>query len=321
MVKVERSKKERKSEYFDRFISAVTSYSRVLIVNADNVRSKQLAQVRKSLRGRASILMGKNTLIRKILGTMISEFPHYEKLIPHIRGNIGFVFTNDSLNAIRDILVENKLPAPARAGAIAQCDVTIPAGPTGMPPEKTSFFQALNIATKIARGIIEIISDVHLLTVGDKVNASQADLLNKMNIFPFSYGLKVVLVFEDGLIYPASILDITKEELLAKFSRAVSAVASVSLAIGYPTAASIPHSIINGFKNLLAVALATDITFDAAERVKQMLATQRANVSAGVISASQEELRTAGNEEEPVEKEESDIDLGAGGLFGSDDDF
>jgi large subunit ribosomal protein LP0 len=283
--------------------------------------------------------MGKNTLIRKILGTMISEFPHYEKLIPHIRGeyflcflcfcsvivlllgNIGFVFTNDSLNAIRDILVENKLPAPARAGAIAQCDVTIPAGPTGMPPEKTSFFQALNIATKIARGIIEIISDVHLLTVGDKVNASQADLLNKMNIFPFSYGLKVVLVFEDGLIYPASILDITKEELLAKFSRAVSAVASVSLAIGYPTAASIPHSIINGFKNLLAVALATDITFDAAERVKQMLATQRANVSAGVISASQEELRTAGNEEEPVEKEESDIDLGAGGLFGSDDDF
>lgn len=44
-------------------------------------------------------------------------------------------------------------------------------------------------------------------------------------------------------------------------------VAAVSLAIGYPTAASVPHSIVNGFKNLLAVAVATDITFKEAEQV------------------------------------------------------
>jgi len=44
-------------------------------------------------------------------------------------------------------------------------------------------------------------------------------------------------------------------------------VSSISLAINYPTLASVPHSIINGFKNLLAIAVATDIDFAQAETV------------------------------------------------------
>jgi len=50
-----------------------------------------------------------------------------------------------------------KVEAPARAGAIAPVDVIIPAQNTGLGPEKTSFFQALAIPTKISRGTIEII--------------------------------------------------------------------------------------------------------------------------------------------------------------------
>ena len=41
----------------------------------------------------------------------------------------------------------------------------------------------------------------------------------------------------------------------------------VSLAIGYPTIASVPHVIVNGFKNLLAIAAATDVEFKEAETV------------------------------------------------------
>lgn len=50
-----------------------------------------------------------------------------------------------------------QVPAAARAGAIAPCDVTVPAQNTGLGPEKTSFFQALGITTKISRGTIEIL--------------------------------------------------------------------------------------------------------------------------------------------------------------------
>ena len=76
------------------------------------------------------------------------------------------------------MLLENKVKAPARAGAIAPLDVTVPAQNTGLGPEKTSFFQALNIPTKITKGTIEIIADVKLIKEGDKVGMSDSTLLN-----------------------------------------------------------------------------------------------------------------------------------------------
>ena len=63
-------------------------------------------------------------------------------------------------------------PAAAKAGVIAPCSCTIPKGPTGLDPAQTSFFQALNIATKINKGSIEIINDCTVIKEGAKVRAT-----------------------------------------------------------------------------------------------------------------------------------------------------
>merc|ERR1719397_376420 len=126
------------------------------------------------MRGFGVVLMGKNTMMRKAIRGHMNNNPDLERLLPHIRGNIGFVFTDGDLIEVRDRLLANKVAAPAKAGAIAPVDVTVPAQNTGLGPEKTSFFQALSIATKIARGTIEILSDVHLIKVNEKVGASEA---------------------------------------------------------------------------------------------------------------------------------------------------
>lgn len=136
-----------------------------------------------------------------------------------------------------------------------------------MGPEKTSFFQALQIPTKISRGTIEILNEVHIIKVGEKVGASESALLNMLNIQPFSYGLVVQRVFDNGTIYLPEVLDITKDELIARVQQGARNIAAVSLTIGYPTAASVPHSIVNAFKNLLAIAAETDVTFKEAEKV------------------------------------------------------
>ena len=73
------------------------------------------------------------------------------RLLPHIRGNVGFVFTKNDLVDVRDRLTENRVRAPARAGALAPCPVDIEPQNTGLGPEKTSFFQALSIPTKISK--------------------------------------------------------------------------------------------------------------------------------------------------------------------------
>jgi len=301
-----------KANYFEKLENAIRNHQKFLLVNADNVASLQFAQIRRTCRGKAEIVMGKNTMMKKVIRGLIEEFPDYEKVLPALVENVGFVFTNGDLLEIRDMLLNNKVAAPARAGAVAPCDVIVPAQNTGMGPEKTSFFQALSIQTKIARGTIEIVSDVPLLKAGDKVGMSEATLLNMLKISPFSYGLKVVQCFEEGSMFDPSVLDITEDDLRAKFMAGVNNVAAVSLNIGYPTTVSAPHSIANGLKNLLAVAAATEITFPAAEQMKAYLADPSAFACAAPAAA--EATQEAAKEEEP-EEEESSSEMGFD-LFG-----
>ncbi|KAF9913083.1 ribosomal protein P0 (A0) (L10E) [Lobosporangium transversale] len=260
------SKAGKKEEYFQKLKTYLEEYNSIFIVNVDNVGSNQMHQIRKALRGDARILMGKNTMVRRAIRILQAENPDYEKLMPSVRGNVGFVFTNSDLKTIRDKILSNRVKAPAKAGALAPIDVFVPAGNTGMEPGKTSFFQALGVPTKIARGTIEIINDVHLIKEGLRVGASEAALLNMLNISPFTYGLTVVQVYDKGTVFHPSILDIEEDTLIGHFVAGIKNIAAISLQIGYPTIASVPHSIINAYKNLLAVSIATEYTFPGSEK-------------------------------------------------------
>ena len=233
------------------------------------------------------------------------------RLLPHIKQNVGFVFTQEELTEVRDLLLANKVKAPAKAGALAPLDVTVPAQNTGMGPEKTSFFQALQIPTKITKGTIEIINDVPIITTGDKVGASEATLLGLLKIFPFSYGLIIQKVYDQGSVFDPAILDITDDDIKDKFMAGVANVAAVSLAIGYPTMASAPHSIANGMKNLLAIAAVTEITFKEAEMLKEFLADP-SKFAAAAPAAAAEAAPAAAAAKVEEEEEEEDDDMGFG---------
>jgi len=272
----------RKEKFVEKLKSAITEYKNVLIVGVDNVGSNQMQKVRLALRGKAIVLMGKNTLIRKIMRDLIEgeKLTKLEALLPIVVGNMGFVFTNANLPEIRKIILDNKVPASAKSGSFAPSDVFIPPGPTGLDPGQTNFFQALNIGTKIVKGAIEITNEVHLIKKGDKVTLSHVAMLDKMNVRPFFYGFKVTDVYEDGVVYSADILDMDQNALLGKFFGGVRRLAAISLAIGYPTAASVSHSINHAFKNLLAIALTTDIEFAESKKFKDYLANPGAFAAA-----------------------------------------
>lgn len=302
-----------KANYFTRIINLFEEYPKCLLVGVDNVGSKQMQEIRVAMRGHGEILMGKNTMIRKAIRGHIQKNPALEKLLPHIVGNVGFVFTKEDLGDIRKKLLENKRGAPAKAGAIAPCDVKLPPQNTGMGPEKTSFFQALQIPTKISRGTIEILNEVHIIKLGEKVGASEAALLNMLNIQPFSYGLVVQQVYDDGAIYSPEVLDMTTEELQSRFLQGVRNIAAISLDIGYPTKASVPHSIANALKNLLSIAAETDVTFKEAETLKEYLKDPSKFATAAAAPAAASAAAPAAAKEEPKKEEESeDSDMGLG---------
>jgi len=303
---------ERKQAYFTKLNQLLTEYNKIMIVGADNVGSAQMQKVRKSLRGKAVLLMGKNTMVRKAIRgqTNNTALPN---LLPHVKNNVGLLFCKDDLSGIKKIIADNKVPAPARVGAISPIDVIVPAGPTGMEPTQTSFLQALNIPSKIVKGQVEISNDVKLLSSGQKVGSSEAALLQKLNIKPFQYGLVILTVYDEGSIYEPAVLELTDSQILSKFHNGVRTLACVSLALRYPTIAALPHIVSNGFKKVLAIGLATGYSFEYAEKFQKAALNKPAAVAAPVTAAPAKGGKApepAKKKEEPKEEEDEDMGLG-----------
>lgn len=145
---------DKKRAYGSKLTDFIEEFKSCFIVGCDNVGSKQMQQIRYALRGQAEVLMGKNTTIRKVIKDFLKKNEGHPigVLLDEVVGNIGLVFTNTDLGKVRDTIVANKVPAPARVGAIAPVDVFVEPGPTGCDPGQTSWFQALNIPTKINKG-------------------------------------------------------------------------------------------------------------------------------------------------------------------------
>jgi large subunit ribosomal protein LP0 len=324
------SRGARKQTYFGKLIDLIGKYDQILIVGADNVGSNHMQAIRKSLRAKAEILMGKNTMIRKAIKGQLEKNPGLEVLQHYVRGNVGFVFTSADLKEVRDLISNNKLSAPARVGSLAPTDVFLPAGNTALDPSQTNFMQALNIATRINKGTIEIINQVHLIKKGEKVGSSEATLLQKLDIKPFFYGLLPLKVYKDGSVFEPSVLDVTDDDIIAKFSFGVKQLAALSLKINVPTIAAVPHYFASAYKNILAVSIATDYTFERAEKIKKLLSDPEAlaaamaaasaasapsNNNAAPAAVAKPETKVTKPKEEPKEEEAED-EGGFGDLFG-----
>lgn len=304
-----------KAGYFDKLKGLLEEYRSIFIVSVDNVSSQQMHEIRQSLRGEGVVLMGKNTMVRRAIKGFVGDSPEWERLLPFVKGNIGFVFTNADLKEIRDKILANKVAAPARAGAVAPDDVYVPAGNTGMEPGKTSFFQALGVPTKIARGTIEITADLKLVEAGTKVGASEATLLNMLNISPFTYGMGISQVYDNGNTFPPHVLDISEEQLLKAFSSAITTIACVSLAVNFPTLPSVMHSVVNSYKNVLAVAVSTEYSWTEIEDLKERIANPEKFASAAVATTSDAPAAAAAEEKKEESEAEESGDEGFGGLF------
>nr|DAD48321.1 TPA_asm: hypothetical protein HUJ06_018258 [Nelumbo nucifera] len=270
---VKPSKTEKKAAYDQKLCQLLDEYTQILVASADNVGSNQLQNIRKGLRGDSVVLMGKNTMMKRSIRLHAEKTGNkaFLNLIPLLVGNVGLIFTKGDLKEVSEEVAKYKVGAPARVGLIAPIDVVVPPGNTGLDPSQTSFFQVLNIPTKINKGTVEIITPVELIKKGEKVGSSEAALLAKLGIRPFSYGLNILSVYDNGSVFSPEVLDLTEDDLMEKFVSGVSMVTALSLAVSYPTLAAAPHMFVNAYKNVLAVAVATEYSYPQAEQVKEYL--------------------------------------------------
>eukprot|EP01064_Diplonema_japonicum_P036113 TRINITY_DN8021_c0_g1_i1.p2 TRINITY_DN8021_c0_g1~~TRINITY_DN8021_c0_g1_i1.p2 ORF type:complete len:328 (+),score=126.92 TRINITY_DN8021_c0_g1_i1:64-1047(+) len=314
----------KKEGFFTRMNQYLDEYEKIVVVSCDNVTSRQFNKMRIGMRPTGDlpfvgkILMGKNTMMKKVMKDRLEADPtnavkemQYEKFNEILKLNVGLIFTNDDLSHVVKMVDENVVQAQAKVGAVAPCDVHIPAGPTGLEPGQTSFFQALNIHTKITKGSIDILNEVHLIKQNEKVGPSEATLLQKMGLKPFYYGLMLVEIYDKGTFFSPKVLRMTTEEKEAKVKAAIANVTGLSLALGWTTQASFPHVAMNAFKNIFSVSLGTDYDFDAfgAAQLKQDIKEGKVSAAPAAAAAASSDAPKAAAAAAPVEESE-DEDMG-----------
>merc|ERR1719420_203305 len=149
--------------------------------------------------------------------------------------------------------------------------------------------------------------------MGTKVTASQAVLLQKMGIRPFSYGMKVISVFDQGSVFEAAVLDITDDKVISMFMGGVANIAALSREIGVPTEASMPHMVSAGLKNMAALCADIDFTFPEIQPLKDFLADPSAFAAAAAAAAPAAGGGGGGaakkEEAAPVQEEEEEEDM------------
>jgi len=327
----ESSKRAKKRRIVNKLYENFTNYKQCLIVKLENVTSNQVQQARLVMRQKklGEIVCGKNTVIKKAIDIRLeppkeddqdyefrkrlyTEVPQIEKLLTYCRGKVGFIFSDAAVFDLKPIIEGNRIPAPAKVGTIAPLEVVIPPGPTGLDPSQISFFHSLNISTKIQKGQIEITKEFKVCEKGKKIGNSEAAILSKLNIKPFTFGMEILYVYDNGAILTPEVFNLNPEDVLGKFRNAATQLTAISLAIGQPNVLSVPHMISNGFKNIASIALEADIPIKILESMKGAAPEPTATTTTAPVQQAKVEAPK-------VEEKEEEMDMG--GMFGDEEDY
>lgn len=247
----------RKQEVYQQFQEYLLKYNNLLVFSTDNIASRIFIKIRRDTRGDdTKFLFGKNTYLRKALNE-ICEKHDFNYMKQFLNGAVGFCFTNEDPRVIAKMLSDAKCEASARPGIFAPDDVWLKKQSTGLIPITSSFFQTVGIPTKIVKGQVDIIEDVHLIKKGVRVNQSQSALLALLKVTPFTYECNIKAIVFNGKLLAAEVAFLEPASIEAALSSCVADLAAISLASGTVNKLSAATSLKKAYVDSLCVGLAT----------------------------------------------------------------
>ena len=203
------------------------------IVNMVNLPAPQLQNMRGQLRDKVDLRMAKKRLI-KIAIDNIKDKDGLVELKDKLSGMPAILTTTENPFKLSKILKKNKSKAPIKGGQVAPNDIVVPAGKTNFAPGPIiSELAGFGIKTKIDAGKIAIPNDCVVAKEGEVVSGALAALLTRLEIKPMEVGLDLVAVYENGVIYDKSILNVDEDQFLADLALAYTSGLNLAIEVGY----------------------------------------------------------------------------------------
>lgn len=293
-----------KKEIFGDLIELLEKYSVVAVADLQKVRSSQIQEVRKKLRGKAELIVAKNTILRKASESIASKKGNIDKFASDLTGSKVLIFTQMNPFELTIFLNKNKVRVPAKGGDIATSEIMVPAGNTGLQPGPViSEFNEAKVQTRIEGGSIFIAKDTVVARKGDAISTKTASLLSKLGMKPMEAGLVLSYAYDNGLLLGPNDLAFDLDQMKNEF------VSAARLAFGLAVEASImlpetaPVIIAKAYRQAVAISVeAGFLTKETTELIVQK-AYRNMNALTAAIAAVKPEVLEAqqGASEAPAE--------------------
>jgi len=261
-------------------LTKMLSKSKVVgVIDVRGVPAPAFQTMRTNLRGKADIVMTKNTLLKIALDEAAKDRKGLEKMKEIVNGQCAVVTSDLNPFKLFKQLDATKTKMPARGGEISPDDIEIKAGETPFKPGPVvGELQKAGLPAAIEQGKVVIKKDKLLVKKGDKIPRDVALVLSKLEIYPLTVGLDLAAAYEEGMIYKKDVLAIDEVQIMNQVRQAASGALNLSVFISFPTALSIRPMLTNAY--MKALNLAVNSGFPTKETVKLMLAKANAQMLA-----------------------------------------
>jgi len=244
---------EKKKQELVKLKETLEKYPVIGIIDLFKMPSKQLQDIRKSLRKEVLIKMSKKGLISLALKDVKNK-KNIEKLNEIKINEPGLILTQMEPFKLFRILKSNKSLTYAKENDIAPDDLMIRAGATKLlAGPAIGELQRLKIPAMIKEGKIHVREDTTVVKKGELISSQLAGLLKKLDIQPILIGINLLAVWEDEIIYGKEVLDVDEKLYAKKISDAYISALNLAVNVGYLTKDSIKILIQKAFleaKNL-----------------------------------------------------------------------
>ncbi len=282
-----------KKEIFSDLQTLLREYSVVAVADLQKVRSSQIQEIRKKLRGKAELVVAKNTILQKASEELASEKANVDKFAKSLSGSKVLIFTQMNPFELIVFLNKNKVRVPAKGGDVATGEIMIPAGNTGLQPGPViSEFNEAKVQTRIEGGSIFVAKDTVVAEKGDVLSTKTASLLSKLGMKPMEAGLTLSYAYDNGLVIGPNDLTFDLDQMRSQFSTAARLAFGLAVEANIMLPETAPAILGKAYRQ--AVAVSVEAGFFTKETTPKIIQKAYSNMNAlsQAISAVKPEALT-----------------------------
>ncbi len=245
---------EEKKKLVDEILKKIKASRTMLVVSTKGLPTSQFQKIKKSLRGKAEIVVAKKSIVLRAISN--SEKGVLQNLKNGVVADIALIFSGLEAFELASLLADNQSSAKAKAGDIAPEDIKVEQGPTELiPGPAISELGSVGLKVAVENGKLAIKQEAVIAKAGEVIKPNVASVMAKLNILPMKVGFIPLAAYdaEDDKVYTN--IKIDKEGAMEELKTAISKALGFAVNLGYTTKETISYFISKAAREEKALAL------------------------------------------------------------------